>query len=140
MKLCASYRVNYVWKISNYAQNYAPIVIKSSHFSFILRSFCRLFSLKRLRTEKKVLTYSCVLVLIDFSTHNIHIGTLKHIITNWTIVNIHNAPKLCAKTRIMRPNQALKYKLCHKIMRNAPKAKLCTKERSHNRIFLDGLI
>ena len=33
---------------------------------------------------------------------------LKHIITNFAIVNTHYTPKLCAKTQIMRPNYALK--------------------------------
>ena len=79
-------------KLLNCAQKYALIVIKNSHFALILRSFRRLFSLKKLRTKKRSLLFEYV--LIDFSTHNIHIGTLKHIISNLTIVSTHYAPKL----------------------------------------------
>ena len=65
--------------MSNYVQNYALVEIINSLFSFILRTFVRLFSLKRLRTKKSshLLLYTFQLI----SVHIIHIGTLKHIIT-----------------------------------------------------------
>ena len=59
----------------------ANILIKSRYFSLILCAFCRLFSLKKLRTKKKS-SLTFVHVLIDFSTHNILIGKLKYFNTH----------------------------------------------------------
>ena len=95
-------------KISNYAQNYALIVIKSRHFSFISCSFSRRY--KGLGLKKSSLTF--VNFLIDFSKHNKHIGTLKHVTTNLAIVNTHYAPKLCTKTQITSPFRILR--LCER--------------------------
>ena len=54
LKLCATCRVNYVLKISKYAQKLCANSNKNSQFSIniFLRLFRKLFSLKWLRTKK----------------------------------------------------------------------------------------
>ena len=116
-------RVNYALKMLNHVQNYALIVIKNSHFPFIIHTFSQIFSVKKFRTKKKS-SFGFVHILTDFSIYNTHIGTLKHIITNLTIVSTHYAPKLCTKNANYVP------KLCAKIQNYAHK--LCIMRQKPN--------
>ena len=66
-----------------------------------------------------------MVILIDFNT--LWNSETTCIITNLAFVSTHYVLKLCAKTQIMRPNYALKHKLC--VMRQKPnyalKSQLC---------------
>ena len=132
--------------MSNYVQNYALVVMKNILFSFILHKFRCLFSLKRLRTKKGP-HLLFVYVLTDLSTHNIHIGRLKHIITNLTIESTHYVLKSYTKNTNYGPKLGAKLQIMRLIVCYAPKAKLCVQEpiarffkHLHNQIILKGLI
>ena len=105
---------------------------KNRHFLFIFCTFRRLFSLKKLRAWKQVLTF--FYVLTHFSTHNTYIRTLKH-------YYLLNYCKHTVRAQIMHE----KHKLFTQILRATVQIMrlnyaLCAKKSNYALESLEGLI